>query len=315
MSASVPAPLALRPGADLRRRADLEPALPGQSTTLEAEVGPLRVYRRGPTRGAPVLLVHSVNAAASSYEMRPLYERLAAARPTYAFDLPGFAMSARPARLYTPRIMTDAVHAVAAHVRERHDGARLHTAALSLSCEFLARAATERPGDHRSLGLISPTGLDGRRLRDGPAGSTKGSRVARWIVTRPLVDDLLFGLLTRPAVVRYFLGRTFGRRDIDEGLWRYCVRSAHQPGAKHAPFSFVSGYLFSGDVWRLYQTLEHPIWMTHGVRGDFTDYRRASAFADKPNWRIRVFRTGALPHFEEPDAFAAEYEAFLAEVG
>ena len=52
--------------------------------------------------------------------------------------------------------------------------------------------------------------------------------------------------------------------------------------------------------------------MTHGVRGDFTDYARAVEFNGKPNWTIETFATGALPHFEVPDEFARRYDAFLA---
>ncbi|HJL14987.1 MAG TPA: alpha/beta hydrolase [Sandaracinaceae bacterium LLY-WYZ-13_1] len=291
----------------------LPPALPGENTSLPTEAaGAVSLYRGGPADGAPVVLVHSVNAAASAYEMRPIYEGLVGRRAVHALDLPGFGRSERGRRPYTPRLMTDALHAVVRDVRARHDGAPVDAAALSLSCEFLARAANERPEAFRSLALISPTGLEGGKRRDGPEGSHLGKRWVHETVTCPLWDDLLFGLLTRPRVVRYFLRRTFGREAVDEGLWDYCVRSARQPGAKHAPFSFLSGYLFSGDATRLYERLEHPTWLSHGVRGDFVDYRGADALRERSHWRSSVFDTGALPHFEVPDAFVQEYEAFLA---
>ncbi|HEU4407973.1 MAG TPA: alpha/beta hydrolase [Polyangiaceae bacterium] len=294
----------------------LPPALPGPSFVLDdARVGRLWCYGGGggaEVGRAPLVLVHSVNAAASAFEVRPLYEHFAGARPTYAFDLPGFGLSERSARVYTPQLMTDALLAVVREVRRRHGGAPVDALAVSLSCEFLARAAVEEPGAFRTLALVSPTGFSGPRRRPGPPGSTRAVPGLHALVSTPPLGDAIFWLLTRPRVIRYFLQRTWGRREIDEGLWAYDVQTVRAPGAKHAPLYFVSGHLFSADVTRLYDALEHPVWMSHGVRGDFVDYRGAAAMRARANWSFTVFETGALPYFEVPARFVAAYEAFLA---
>lgn len=295
----------------------LAPGVPGETHTLDdAGVGRLELYASRPSAPAeetPVVLVHSVNAAASAYEVRPLFERLSASRPVWTFDLPGFGRSDRSDRRYTIRLMTDALHAVVAHVREAHGGATVDALALSLSSEYLARAANERPGDYRTLALVSPTGFDRRGRREGPPGSDRGMPWLKAALDVPLWSGALFDGLTRPGVVRWFLEKTFGQKEIDEGLWAYDVETAKQPGAKHAPLAFLAGYLFSNDVSRLYDALEHPVWMSHGVRGDFVDYRGADAMRGRPNWRITSYETGALPHFEVTDTFVADYEAFLAD--
>ena len=51
--------------------------------------------------------------------------------------------------------------------------------------------------------------------------------------------------------------------------------------------------------------------MSHGTRGDFTDYRSKTIVEGRPNWRFSVFPTGALPYFEVPEKFCAEYDGFL----
>src|SRR5258706_15614577 len=48
--------------------------------------------------GTPMVLLHSINAAASAFEMRPLFEYYRNQRVVYAVDLPGFAFSDRPKR-------------------------------------------------------------------------------------------------------------------------------------------------------------------------------------------------------------------------
>ena len=123
--------------------------------------------------------------------------------------------------------------------------------------------------------------------------------------------EALIRVLTRRGVIRYFLQRTWGAPTIDEAIWEYDVFTTSQPDAEHAPLHFLSGGLFSADIHSVYEKLALPVWMSHGVRGDFTDYRGASIVAGRPNWRFSVFPTGALPHFEVPGEFVAACDAFL----
>lgn len=160
-----------RLGIDHHRR--MPPALPGRQECLASAAGGLSFYGSDAAEGVPLLLIHSINAAANAYEVRPLYRHYAGSRPVYALDLPGFGFSERSDRVYTPELLTDAIHAMVAEIRRRHGGARLDAVALSLSAEFLARAALERRADYRSLGLISPTGFDKRYARRNPKGSDR----------------------------------------------------------------------------------------------------------------------------------------------
>ena len=107
---------------------------------------------------------------------------------------------------------------------------------------------------------------------------------------------------------------TFGRKDIDEQMLQDSCRVTNYPHAERAPFHFLSGYLFSADILTVYKQLRSPAWLSHGVRGDFTDYSKAAVFADRPKWHTTVFETGALPYFEVPDAFFAAYAEFLADL-
>src|SRR5690349_11868446 len=130
----------------------------------DSGIGRVACYGAVPTGSAqpPLLLVHSVNAAATAYEMKPLFEHYRAIRPVYALDLPGFGLSDRSDRPYTPRLMTDAVLRLVADIRRTHADAPINVIALSLGCEFAARAAPEAVNSFRSVALISPTGLDRR---------------------------------------------------------------------------------------------------------------------------------------------------------
>ena len=299
---------ALRPSGKM----PLPPALDAELSHLQIPFGKLALYKAGPGEGTPLLLVHSINAAGNSYEVKPLFDHYAAHRPVYALDLPGYGFSDRNDRIYTPRLMTDAILAAVDDIRRHHGPFPIDVMALSLSCEFLGRAASEHPLSFRSVGLVSPTGFESAMDRQGRAGATFGKPAVRDIVSFPLWGRGLFDLVASRASMRFFLAKTWGSPKIDEGLLDYDYLTAHQPDAEHVVFSFLSGFLFSRDILTIYKGLSVPVWMCHGVRGDFVDYGRKSEVEDRANWTVQVFRTGALPQFEVLDQVTAAYDSFLA---
>jgi pimeloyl-ACP methyl ester carboxylesterase len=284
----------------------LPPAVSGERFEFEG----ISCYVAG--EGAPLLLVHSVNAAASAAEVAPIYERYRATRTVFAIDLPGYGFSDRSDRAYTPRLMTDALHALRKQIAKRCGVVAVDALAVSLSCEFLARAAVEQPAHWGRLALVSPTGFQGQKPQRGVPGSTRAMPWLHRAVSAPLWSQALFNGLTKPGVVRYFLNRTWGSRDIDEATWAYAVKTAAQSGGRFAPLHFLSGSMFSRDAFSLYEALTQPVWMCHGVRGDFTDYRAQHLLAGRSNWRITQLQTGALPYFEVPGPFFAALDKLLA---
>src|SRR4051794_8078307 len=91
-------------------------------------------------------------------------------------------------------------------------------------------------------------------------------------------------------------------------------QSRDQPGAKNASYAFVSGRLFSRDIQSVYQRLQMPVWVPHATRGDFKDFSAAGWTVSRPNWQLQPYDTGALPHFERPREFLADYDRFLADI-
>jgi hypothetical protein len=74
---------------------------------------------------------------------------------------------------------------------------------------------------------------------------------------------------------------------------------------------FLSGYLFSADIHNVYDAVRTPVWVSHGCRGDFVDYRQLPQFAERNHWRVSVFDGGALPYFEQAHEFLEAYQKFL----
>lgn len=292
--------------------AQLPPALSADIHTLHGSAGAIAVYAGG--SGPPVLLVHSVNALASVAEVRPLFEALCPDHSVYALDLPGYGLSDRLPRAYTVGDMCAAILQTAQWVAQRHPGQPLQAVGVSLSCEFVARVAQDAPGLFTALALVSPTGFRGGKLLRQPAGNTLFMGGFDRFLRRPGPGwgRFLFRQLSRPSVVRYFLQRTWGGKQIDETLWAYAVRTAHVPNAEQAPLSFLSGGLFSADMHNVYENLQLPVWVVHGTRGDFTDYRALDLVRGRANWQVTVMPAGAMPYFEDTVTFMTAFRAFEA---
>lgn len=288
----------------------LPAALTGERRVVQRRAGPLSYYVAG--SGAPILLVHSVNAAASAYEIGPIFDALRSGRRVYALDLPGFGFSDRSDRRYDVALFTDAIHDMLDEIAADSGEGSVDALALSLSSEFLARAATERPAAFRSLTLVTPTGFDKRSgTRSGRPGETREVPVLYDALRLPVWKRALYKLLvTRPSI-RFFLEKTWGSPRIDEGSFRYAYLTSHQPGAENAPYAFVSGRLFAADIRNVYERLQTPVLVLHGTRGDFQDFSSVDWTRGRSNWRVIAFDTGALPQFEVIEAFMARLDEFL----
>lgn len=291
----------------------LPPAVVAERREYSGRAGRLSYYVDGPAAARPLLLIHSINAAASAYEVRPIFEGLRATRRVYAPDLPGFGFADRSARAYTPALYVAAIADMLDQIARECGDVPVDALALSLGSEFLARAAFEQPARFRSVAFVSPTGLGRGAPRTGASGATLAIPLLREFFSFPLWSRTFFDLLTSRPSIRYFLARTFGSdAAVDEGMLEYDFLTARQPGAEHAPYAFVSGGLFSADIEHVYTKLVLPAWLAYGTRGEFNDIRRVMVLSTRPNWQIERFETGALPHFERPQEFLARYTAFVA---
>ena len=291
-------------------------AFPAERRDLDSPAGRLSLYCARPDGAGnglpPLLLVHSINAAGSAAEVAPLFAYYRQQRAVYALDLPGFGFSDRSDRPYTVRLMTDALHAVLAAIQNEQGGIAADVLALSLSCELAARASCEAPQLIRRLAMVSPTGFSGKRRRYGPAGAVVGPPWLLRLLQWPQWTEGIYKNLTRPAVIRYFLARTWGSAAIDEALWRYDLLTTRQPGARFAPLYFVSAQLFSADINTLVEALTAPVWVSMATRGDFTDYQGRTTVANRSNWEFHAIDGGALPYFEDLAGFTRRLDPFWA---
>lgn len=264
--------------------------------------GKVCCYRRGGL-GRPVLLLHSMNAAPSAFEVSPFFSQLDLDRPLYAPDLPGFGRSDRLDRAYTPGFFATAI----LEMIDAIDGEEaVDIVALSTTAEFAARAALRAPDRVASLVLVSPTGLSRRRA----SPSTAGQKVHRFF-RAPGIGSNIFRLLRTRRSIRFFLDMAFKDRAPD-AMVEYAWATTRVPGASYAPFYFLSGQMFCHDaVGELYQPLPQPVLVLYDEDPNISFDHLDELVRACPNWQAeRIPDTRGLPHFEKPRETQAALEAF-----
>jgi pimeloyl-ACP methyl ester carboxylesterase len=291
MAASDPVTLPAPFPADVRRL-----ATPDGSVTL---------YEAG--AGAPVLLLHSINAAASAMEVEPLFTTLARSRRVVAVDWVGFGRSDRPAIDYRPAVYRRVLAAV---LDDLPDPA-VDVVALSLASQVAAVTAAEEPSRIRRLVAIAPTGIG----RFGVARHPTRGRIVETVLRRTPLGRLLFRTLTTRRSIDGFMNQVVLLPESIPAAYRtYAWRTAHQPGAHHAPIAFVSGQLddpTAGDAWR---SLTVPTLLLFGDSPRFSDpaAMREGVGGNTCVTVETIQGSGDLPHWEQPAQTVERIERFLS---
>lgn len=277
----------------------LSPALDGSLRTFQNRHGHRVAYYKSrdnivmPTNLRPLVLIHSINAAASAYELRPLFEQFSLSRPTYVLEWPGFGQSQRGKLNYSARLYIDTLTDFLLLLTKDHCAVDL--VALSLSGEIAAAVAKDRPSLVHTLTLLSPTGLGREPHRD------QASPVVEQLLTKMPWSRALFRLLCSHASIQYFLRKSFVG-PVDEGLQAYCHETAHQPGAEYAPWAFLAGRFPVSEVFeRVYSELRTPTLILYD-KDAYTSFDRLGELLLRNQWvrSIRVPHTCGLPHWDSP---------------
>jgi pimeloyl-ACP methyl ester carboxylesterase len=254
--------------------------------------------------GRPLLFVHSINAAPSAIELKPLFQHFRSYRSVYAPDLPGFGRSTRHVGMMTASEFAKNISSI---IDQMSPSEPPDVIALSLGCEFVARAVVECGASVRSLTFISPTGFSRRQ----PPPLQAQKRLRR------LFDFAGFGrgafkLLRLERSVRYFYGMNFSG-SVPSELVAYALKTTRQPAAHEMPLQFLSMSLFTPNaVGLLYEKLDVPVLVLFDEDPNVT-FELFEQFEDSPTWQFkRIGPSLGMPQWEHPEKTVAAIESFFA---
>ncbi len=256
--------------------------------------------------GRPLLFVHSINAAPSAIDLKPLFQHFRSYRSVYAPDLPGFGRSTRHVGMMTASEFAKNISSIIDQISPSEPP---DVIALSLGCEFVARAVVECGANVRSLTFISPTGFSRRQ----PPPLQAQKRLRR------LFDFAGFGrgafkLLRLERSIRYFYGMNFSG-SVPSELVAYALKTTRQPAAHEMPLQFLSMSLFTSNaVGSLYEKLDVPVLVLFDEDPNVT-FELFEQFEDSPIWQFkRIAPSLGMPQWEHPEKTVAAIESFFAEL-
>lgn len=262
--------------------------------------------------GQPLLLIHGLNAAACSYEMRKIYEPLSRSFHVYAPDLLGFGLSDRPNLMYTAelyvQLIDDFVREVIQGRHEQHEP--VYVIASSLCSAYVIKNAAEHPERYGKLVLICPTGRSTVSDRD----STLGRAIYSFFSLPDLGRAAYNALATRASLTYFLKEKTYYDKELvdDEMIDTYYAAS-HMPSARYAPASFLSGY-FNLHIDQEFASLRQPVLLAWGKQATFTPVEEANSYlALNPAAQLAVYDDcGVLPHDEKVAEFLPQVESYFA---
>lgn len=278
----------------LRRSAgDLEPPLGRPPERYRWRGFDVAYTEAGDPADPDLLLLHGIYAAASSREFEGVVDDLADDYHVVAPDLPGFGHSDRPALLYSGSLY---VTFVREFVRDVTDDPAV--VASSLSSAYVVGAAQDV--DVGTCVFVCPTAT---------TTSTRRTWV-RSLLRSPLVGEGCFNVLASRPAIRYFLieRAVFDPAAVTDEWVDVAWRTAHQPGARFAPASFVGGFLdVDLDLGSALADLDAPATLVWGREASMPPIENGRELADDAGARLVVFEEAALlPHLEHPDEFVQQ---------
>ncbi|HVF58921.1 MAG TPA: alpha/beta fold hydrolase [Thermoanaerobaculia bacterium] len=287
--------LPLLAGAFLRRRTAPLPAVRwGRSRHYAWDLGAVAFQELG--SGPAVVLLHSLGPGHHGAEWLAAADRLAETHHVYVPDLLGWGRSDKPRLTYTPDLYLDLLDDFLSEVVREP----AVVAAAGSTAPYAVRLAVERPQRVRGLALVAPHGLEGGRRAARRA-------VLRALVPVPVVGSSALDLMTsRGALARHLRRDVYAAPErVDAALLEHHWRAAHAPAARPALAAWAAGRLdlpVADDLLRL----QTPVWLAWGRAARHPSPATAALWQHHlPKADLHLFeRSSALPHAEEPQAFA-----------
>lgn len=250
--------------------------------------------------GPPILLVHSINAAASAHEMRHPFRLLADTHHVIAVDLLGFGDSDRPKQIYTAELYIDLLIDVATLI-----GTPLTVVAVSLSSAYVLSAAARRPDLFRAISLICPTGIEDLVTPASPGAAYR-------LLAGPVGAGIFAGLVSRRSIDYFLTSMTYADPTAcDAQMRQHYYATAHRPGARWAPICFVTG-LLNCDVRTAAPQLTAAVQIIWGQQAQTTPATRMAAFRRLiPHCDAVLLPAGMAVQDEVPTAWHHEFRRFL----
>ncbi len=266
----------------------------------------IKVYYNCIGSGSPVILIHNLHPAASSYEWIQIQEKLAETHTVYTIDLPGLGRSDKHQQPYTNFYYVE-------FLREFMKEMSISNAALVASNDSASIAVMTSIYDaslFNRLILISPPAVEA--FASSP---TAVSKFKKSVLELPLIGTMIYNILYARTQIDFAFTEQYLYNPFHENteLVDTCYESAHLGHGKGRYFaaSLIGGYL-NINIEHALSRLSIPTLILEGSNTEHSD-QIISEWTDRNDSisSVKIPHTKALPHLEEPDLVIEKINEFI----
>lgn len=258
--------------------------------------------------GPALLLVHSLNNGASSFEFNKIIKKLSKNHTIFAIDLIGYGNSEKPKITYTAYLYVQLLHDFIKDVIQQ----KTDIITSGKSNSYVTMLSMQYSININKLIFINPEDL--KKLSLNP--STKDA-VLKYIIESPLVGSMIYTILCSKAHLRYLFKKHyfFNDKKISKKFINSFYESSHI-GESNNKYVYSSNFFNYNNVNIIsaLEQLNNSIYIIQGSeRNDYyenviTDYKKANASIEGSI----INKTKEFPHIEKPHAILEVLSVFLS---
>lgn len=257
--------------------------------------------------GDPILLIHSMNNGASSYEFTKITKKLSKSRTVYAIDLIGFGKSEKPKITYTAYLYVQLLHDFVKEVIQ--EDTDIITSGKSNS--FVTMLSMQKSNHLNKLIFINPGDL--KVLSQNP--STKDA-ILKYIFETPIIGTMMYTFISSRNQIRQQFKKVYfaNHKNVVPKYIEAFYESSHI-GEVNNKFVYASNLCHYNNV-NITSALEQINNSIYIIQGNMrtnpyeviiNDYKRANAAIESS----LIYGTKEFPHIEKPKAILEVLLLFL----
>lgn len=268
----------------------------------------LRIYYKKTGTGSPILLLHDLNPASSSYIWERVVPTLAKNHKVYVMDLPGCGLSDKPQMTYNSFYYVLLINDFITNVICE----KTMVVASGLSATPALMACAYEPKYYSGLVFINPPST--LQMADLPDGS---SEILKCLLETPLFGELLYNtiysrfMLDNTLTERYF----YNPFNIDGKLLNVFCEGAHLKNSNGRYLeASINGKYLNMDITHALRNLTTPAMVIAGGRKPHETAVAKTWVRENKRIRFRVISSArSYPQLENPMDTCIEIENFFSE--
>lgn len=258
-----------------------------------------KVFYTRQGEGSPILLIHDINPASSSYEWNRIIKRLEKNHTVYTIDLLGCGRSEKPQITYTNYLYVQLITAFIKDViKEKPD-----IVASNLSASFVIMANNIDKDLFNRIIFINPVSV--KKLEIVPDDISK---CKQRIFELPLIGTFIYNILSNPVHIdRNFRNKYFAKTNlITSKMEDVYYESAHLDDSKGKYlYSSLLGNYVNINIAHALKKIDHPVYLI-GSRGIKNNIHTLEEYR-KLNSKFEIYMTSnsnLYPQLESPENIA-----------